>query len=178
MATETRPSVTPQLVIGVFFTLLGVVLTLDRLQHGGSEHLRPLWPLFLVAVGTRSCFSAAIGAAASGAFLDRDRQLAAAEHPRHFFGSASGELIGPDTDPDRCKRHVANVSRPEGAAQGSRRSYGRPRTIPPTFGGSFRRPRTGSSESPRATPPGGSRCSRSWAKPSAPATTSRSAAAR
>jgi hypothetical protein len=52
MAFETRPAITPQLVIGVFFTLLGIVLTLDRLHVVEAGHLRPLWPLFLMAVGT------------------------------------------------------------------------------------------------------------------------------
>ncbi len=51
MVTETRPALTPQLVIGVFLTLLGVVLTLDRLNIVEASHLQPLWPLCLIAVG-------------------------------------------------------------------------------------------------------------------------------
>jgi hypothetical protein len=52
MATDTRATVTPQLVIGVFITLLGVVLMLDRLDLVEARHLRPFWPLVLIALGT------------------------------------------------------------------------------------------------------------------------------
>jgi hypothetical protein len=51
MSTDSRAPVTPQLVAGVFITLLGVVLILDRLELVESRHLRPFWPLVLVALG-------------------------------------------------------------------------------------------------------------------------------
>ena len=78
MAIETRPSVTPQLVIGVFFTLLGVVLTLDRLHLVEARHLRPLWPLFLVAVGTALLLQRR-DAIREHAVFDADAELA---HPQ------------------------------------------------------------------------------------------------
>lgn len=52
MATETRAAVTPQFVIGTFVALLGIVLTLDRFNLVEASRLQPLWPLFLMAVGT------------------------------------------------------------------------------------------------------------------------------
>ena len=51
MATDSRAPVTPQLVIGVFITLLGVVLMLDRLEWVEARQLRPFWPLVLVTLG-------------------------------------------------------------------------------------------------------------------------------
>ena len=51
MATDARASITPQLVVGVFITLLGAVLLLDRLQIVEAGHLRFFWPTALVAVG-------------------------------------------------------------------------------------------------------------------------------
>lgn len=51
MASHSRPAVTPQFVIGVFITLIGVVLMLDRLELLDARQLRPFWPLLLVAVG-------------------------------------------------------------------------------------------------------------------------------
>ena len=51
MSTESRAQVTPQLVIGVFVTLMGLVLMLDRLELVEARRLRPFWPLVLVAIG-------------------------------------------------------------------------------------------------------------------------------
>lgn len=52
MVSEARTPITPQLVIGVFLTLLGVVLTLDRLDIFDVQHIQPFWPVLLVAIGT------------------------------------------------------------------------------------------------------------------------------
>ena len=52
MMREERTPVTPQLVIGLFLTLLGVVLTLDRLDLFDVRHIQPFWPVLLVAIGT------------------------------------------------------------------------------------------------------------------------------
>jgi hypothetical protein len=46
-----RPSITPQLVIGIFITLLGVLMTLDRLNIIASGFLSPFWPSVIVAIG-------------------------------------------------------------------------------------------------------------------------------
>jgi predicted membrane protein len=51
MTTDARPTVTPQLVIGVFITLLGVVLMLDQMAIVEARRLRPFWPMVLMAVG-------------------------------------------------------------------------------------------------------------------------------
>lgn len=53
MSTHTRPSITPQFVIGVFVTLAGVVLMLDRLIVDGlARQLRPFfWPVVLLTIG-------------------------------------------------------------------------------------------------------------------------------
>jgi predicted membrane protein len=50
MATDARP-ITPQLVIGIFLTLLGLVLTIDALRPGSSDFVFTFWPLALLAVG-------------------------------------------------------------------------------------------------------------------------------
>lgn len=52
MTSEARTPVTPQLVIGVFITLIGVVLMLDTLNLVETRQLRPFWPIALIAVGT------------------------------------------------------------------------------------------------------------------------------
>lgn len=52
MVREARTPITPQLVFGVFLTLLGVVLTLDQLEMVEFRHVQPFWPLLLVAIGT------------------------------------------------------------------------------------------------------------------------------
>ena len=43
--------VRPRLILGIFLTLLGVGLTLDRLDLLPGSELRSYWPLLLVAVG-------------------------------------------------------------------------------------------------------------------------------
>lgn len=53
MPTDTRPSITPLFIFGVFITLAGLVLMLDRLMIDGlARQLRPFfWPLVLLAIG-------------------------------------------------------------------------------------------------------------------------------
>lgn len=52
MAPETPSTVTPQFVIGVFITLMGIVLMLDRLEVVDARQIRAFWPVVLIAVGT------------------------------------------------------------------------------------------------------------------------------
>lgn len=51
MRPDTRHPVTPQLVVGFALTILGVLLTLDRLGIVAMSTLRPLWPTVLTAFG-------------------------------------------------------------------------------------------------------------------------------
>jgi len=48
---RARTPVTPQLVLGVFLLLVGVMLTLDRLQILDADRGLRFWPLALIAVG-------------------------------------------------------------------------------------------------------------------------------
>jgi hypothetical protein len=50
MSSDARPSITPQLVIGVFITLVGILLTLDRLNLIAISFFR-FWPAVLIAIG-------------------------------------------------------------------------------------------------------------------------------
>jgi len=52
MESQPRPAITPQLVIGVFITALGVILTLERTNLIAPRHLELFWPLALIALGT------------------------------------------------------------------------------------------------------------------------------
>src|SRR5262245_9482336 len=52
MESRPRPAITPQLVIGVFITLLGVILPLERTNLIEPRHLELFWPLALIALGT------------------------------------------------------------------------------------------------------------------------------
>jgi hypothetical protein len=52
MTSESRTAITPQLFIGIFITLFGVVLTLERLNLIGPGHLKLFWPLALLTLGT------------------------------------------------------------------------------------------------------------------------------
>ena len=51
MTTETRNPVTPQLVIGIFVTLIGTLLMLDALNIIETSMFRPFWPSVLIAIG-------------------------------------------------------------------------------------------------------------------------------
>jgi hypothetical protein len=50
MSSDARPSITPQLVIGIFITLVGVLLTLDKLNLIAFSFLR-FWPSVLIIIG-------------------------------------------------------------------------------------------------------------------------------
>jgi hypothetical protein len=52
MNPGSRGTITPQLVIGIFITLFGLVLTLERLNLVGAGQARLLWPLALMTLGT------------------------------------------------------------------------------------------------------------------------------
>ena len=51
MPSAGRPSITPQLVIGIFLTLLGVLMTLDQLHIIATSFLTPFWPSVIIAIG-------------------------------------------------------------------------------------------------------------------------------
>lgn len=49
ISTETRLNVTPQLIIGVFMILFGVLLTLDRMELVEAARTIRFWPVVLIA---------------------------------------------------------------------------------------------------------------------------------
>src|SRR5437764_11643079 len=48
---ETSAKISVKLIVGIFFTLLGVLLTLDNLDLANADAILPYWPLVLVAIG-------------------------------------------------------------------------------------------------------------------------------
>jgi predicted membrane protein len=52
MPTDTRFTLTPQLIIGVFLILFGALLTLDRMQLLSAGLTLRYWPVALIALGT------------------------------------------------------------------------------------------------------------------------------
>jgi len=46
-----QPKLSVKLIVGVFFALLGVVLTLDNLDLADADQILPWWPVFLIAIG-------------------------------------------------------------------------------------------------------------------------------
>ena len=69
MNPKRASRLTPQLIVGLFFVLLGVMLMLENLGHADIEHYFDFWPLVLIGVGlskwgqctTRACrFAAAL----------------------------------------------------------------------------------------------------------------------
>jgi predicted membrane protein len=46
-----QPKLSVKFVVGVFFTLLGILLTLDNLDLADADRFLPYWPLFLIAIG-------------------------------------------------------------------------------------------------------------------------------
>lgn len=52
MTSEARVTITPQLVIGIFIMLIGILLTLDRLHMLDAAYSLRLWPAVLVVFGT------------------------------------------------------------------------------------------------------------------------------
>jgi hypothetical protein len=51
MSTETRLNVTPQLIIGAFMILFGVLLTLDRMELVEAARTLRFWPVVLIVLG-------------------------------------------------------------------------------------------------------------------------------
>ena len=47
----TSAKISVKLIVGIFFTLLGVLLTLDNLDLANADAVLPYWPLVLVAIG-------------------------------------------------------------------------------------------------------------------------------
>ena len=58
---ETRSGFTPNLVVGIGVTLLGVVLTLDKLQVTNALLWLPYWPMLLVLFGLSIAYQALRG---------------------------------------------------------------------------------------------------------------------
>jgi hypothetical protein len=52
MPKDPRAALTPQLAIGIFIMLIGVLLTLDRLNIVDTARAVRFWPLAFIAVGT------------------------------------------------------------------------------------------------------------------------------
>jgi hypothetical protein len=52
MAKDPRAALTPQLAIGIFIMLIGVLLTLDRLDIVDTARAVRFWPLAFIAVGS------------------------------------------------------------------------------------------------------------------------------
>lgn len=52
MSTETRLNITPQLILGVFMILFGVLLTLDRMELVDAARTLRFWPVVLIALGS------------------------------------------------------------------------------------------------------------------------------
>jgi predicted membrane protein len=48
---EAGARVPVKLIVGIFFTLLGIVLTLDNLDLADADRILPWWPVFLIAIG-------------------------------------------------------------------------------------------------------------------------------
>ncbi|HEX7678796.1 MAG TPA: DUF5668 domain-containing protein [Thermoanaerobaculia bacterium] len=47
----TSVKISVKLIVGLFFTLLGVVLTLDNLDLADADRILPYWPVVLIAIG-------------------------------------------------------------------------------------------------------------------------------
>jgi predicted membrane protein len=74
LATPQQPKFSVKFVVGVFFTLLGILLTLDNLDLADADRFLPYWPLFLIVIGLmklqdRGNRIPAIFAIAAGALL-------------------------------------------------------------------------------------------------------------
>jgi predicted membrane protein len=74
LATQQQPRLSVKFVAGVFFTLLGILLTLDNLDLADADRFLPYWPLFLIAIGLLK-------------LQDRDNRILA------IFAIAAGALL-------------------------------------------------------------------------------------
>ncbi|MEA2338713.1 MAG: hypothetical protein QOE82_2720 [Thermoanaerobaculia bacterium] len=77
LATQ-QPGVSRKLsvkfVVGIFFTLLGILLTLDNFDLADADRFLPYWPVFLIAIGLMK-------------LQDRDNRIPA------IFAIAAGALL-------------------------------------------------------------------------------------
>jgi len=73
LATQ-QPRLSVKFVVGVFFTLLGILLTLDNLDLIDADRFLAYWPLFLIAIGLLK-------------LQDRDNRIPA------IFAIAAGALL-------------------------------------------------------------------------------------
>ncbi len=48
---EVSARVSVKLIVGIFFTLVGVLLTLDNLDLANADQFLPYWPVVLIAIG-------------------------------------------------------------------------------------------------------------------------------
>jgi predicted membrane protein len=69
-----QPKLSVKFVAGVFFTLLGLLLTLDNLDLADADRFLPYWPVFLIAIGLMK-------------LQDRDNRIPA------VFAIAAGALL-------------------------------------------------------------------------------------
>jgi predicted membrane protein len=51
LTTQQQPKLSVKLVVGIFFTLLGILLTLDNFGIADADRFLPYWPLLLIAIG-------------------------------------------------------------------------------------------------------------------------------
>jgi len=50
-AITQQPKLSVKMVVGIFFTLLGILLTLDNFDLADADRFLPYWPLLLIAIG-------------------------------------------------------------------------------------------------------------------------------
>ena len=74
LAMRQQPRLSVKFVAGVFFTLLGILLTLDNLDLIDADRFLAYWPLFLIAIGLLK-------------LQDRDNRIPA------IFAIAAGALL-------------------------------------------------------------------------------------
>jgi predicted membrane protein len=74
LATQQQPRLSVKFVAGIFFTLLGILLTLDNFDLADADRFLPYWPLFLIIIGLMK-------------LRDRDNRIPA------FFAIAAGALL-------------------------------------------------------------------------------------
>jgi predicted membrane protein len=74
IAIRQQPRLGVKFVVGVFFTLLGILLTLDNLDLADADRFLPYWPLLLIVIGLMK-------------LQDRDNRIPA------IFAIAAGALL-------------------------------------------------------------------------------------
>jgi predicted membrane protein len=69
MPPETRPTITPRFVLGVFLVLMGIALTLDQLGVVPAHHMMRFWPVVLIVLGVTILQRGRMHGAVSGLVL-------------------------------------------------------------------------------------------------------------